>query len=63
MPLDVEKVRELMGARSGVEMAEKMGMAQPNFVRLISGGGNPKLETVERLAKALGVKPAKTIRD
>lgn len=56
MPLNLEKIRKLMGEKSQSEVAASAGMAQPNLARILSGKFDPKLSTVERLAGALGCK-------
>lgn len=54
MPLNIEKIKELMEGRNQVEIAWAAGMKQPNLARVLSGKFDPKLSTVERLARALG---------
>jgi transcriptional regulator with XRE-family HTH domain len=51
------RVRELRLAAglSQSELARRVGTRQPNIARLEGGGGMPRLETLERLADALGV--------
>lgn len=55
MPLDVIKVRKLMGERSQKQVAMEAGMMQPALARLLRGRLDPKLSTVEKLARVLGV--------
>lgn len=54
MPLNLDKIRKLMGEKSQAEIAAAAGMSQPAFARVLSGKFDPKLSTVERVAKALG---------
>lgn len=62
MPLNFVKIRALMGDKSQAEVAGAAGMAQPNLARILSGKFDPKLSTVERLARALGVKVKEILR-
>lgn len=38
-----------------IDLAEKMGIARENLTRAISEKGNPTLETIQKIAKALKV--------
>jgi transcriptional regulator with XRE-family HTH domain len=54
-------VRQLIAHReqhgwSQRELADRAGMKQPQLARLETGQVEPKLDTLERLAKAMGVK-------
>jgi transcriptional regulator with XRE-family HTH domain len=53
-------VRQLIAQReqhgwSQRELADRAGMKQPQLARLETGQVEPKLDTLERLAKAVGV--------
>lgn len=52
-----EQVRELREARglSQSELAERIGSTQPAVARLEAGGVAPTIETLERIAGALGL--------
>lgn len=56
MPLNVPKIRDMIGDKSQSEVAAAAGMMQPAISRILSGKFDPKLSTVERLAEALGCK-------
>lgn len=62
MPLNFVKIRAFMGDKSQAEVALAAGMAQPNLARILSGKFDPKLSTVERLARALGVEVKEILR-
>lgn len=53
--LQVRALREAAGM-SQAELASRMGTSQPAVARLESGGGTPKLETLNKAAAALGVR-------
>jgi predicted transcriptional regulator len=61
--LDVNKIRKLIGDQSQAEVALKAGMMQPALARILSGKLDPKLSTVEKLAKALGCRVRDLISD
>lgn len=61
MPLDIDRIHELMAGRTQAEIAAAAGMMQPSLARVLSGRFDPRLSTVERIAKALGCAPAKII--
>lgn len=50
----VRELREAAGL-SQSELARRTGTRQPNIARLETGGGIPKLETLQRIAGALGM--------
>lgn len=52
------RVRELRTAAglSQSQLARLVGTRQPNIARLEAGGGMPRLETLQRIADALGVR-------
>lgn len=55
MPLNTEKIRKLMGERGAqARIAEAAGMTPAGLSRILSGKFDPKLSTVERVARALG---------
>lgn len=62
MPLHLSRIHTLIGDRTITEVAHAAGMADANLHRLLRVGGDPKLSTLERLAKALGVTVADLIR-
>lgn len=60
LTLALKIARELKDARQArglpaTEIASRMGIDAGNFSRLESGQGNPTIETVSRLAEAIGV--------
>lgn len=65
MPLDLDKIRAIMTDRrlSQTDMARRSGIAQPNVAALLGGRKtNVKVETLDKLAKALGVKAGELLR-
>jgi DNA-binding XRE family transcriptional regulator len=48
-------VLRLAAGMSQIELAQSMGMKQPNIARLEKNPGDPSLSTLKRLAAALGV--------
>lgn len=56
MPLNLEKIRKLIGNRTITEVAAEANMQRSGLSRVLSGRFDPKLSTVERLASALGVR-------
>ena len=50
----VRGFREAQGI-SQAELAQRMGTSQSAIARLEAGGVDPKLETLERVSRALGV--------
>jgi len=50
----VRKIREEQHITQG-ELAEKAGTSQPAIARLEAGGAEPKLDTLERIGRALGM--------
>lgn len=51
------RINELI-AKSGLSIsafAEKVGITQANMSNIVNGKSNPKMETLEKIAKALGV--------
>lgn len=53
LAIKVRKLREKAGI-SQSELALRMGTTQPAIARLEAGGGNPNLDTLDRIASALG---------
>lgn len=47
----------LASGRTAMEVAEASGMARSNFARLEAGRHEPRLDTLRRVAAALGVPP------
>lgn len=63
MPLDLPKLIKIIGKRPRAQVARDAGMPQPNLTRLLSGAHpDIRLSTLDRLAKALDVKPRDLIR-
>ncbi len=56
MPVNTTQIRHLMQGISQSHLARTMGMKQPNLHRLITGKTNPTLATLDKLARALGVR-------
>ena len=54
MRLRIEEIMAEKGLRKA-EVARKAGLVQTNLNKAISESGNPTIETLERIAKALGV--------
>ena len=54
MRLRIEEIMMEKGLRKA-EVARKAGLVQTNLNKAISESGNPTIETLERIAKALGV--------
>lgn len=52
----VRETRQLRGLKQS-ELAEKVGMHQPDLCNLERGRHSPTLTTIERLANALDVSP------
>ena len=44
------------------ELAERIGVAQPTLSRIINGKQTPALDTLEKIADALGVEVAELFR-
>lgn len=55
MPIDRAAVLQLAADRPLAQIAAAAGIAAPNLTRILAGQVDPRLSTVERLAKALGV--------
>jgi len=51
--VQIRQLREAAGI-SQTELARRMGTSQPAVARLEAGGGTPRLDTLERVAAALG---------
>ncbi len=49
----IRKLREKAGLTQ-TELAQLMGSTQPAIARLEAGGGNPNLETLNKIARAIG---------
>lgn len=61
MAAKIRKLREARGLTQG-ELAEKAGVTREYVARLEAGRYDPSLSTIERLAKALKVKPAELLK-
>lgn len=63
MPINLEALRRHLGKRSISDVAEAAQMTRANLSALINGRQtNPGLETLERLAKVLGVRVSRLMR-
>ena len=62
MPLNLIRIRTLIGDRTLTEVAKSAGMTDGNLHRLLRPDGDLKLSTIERLAKALGTTAARLIQ-
>lgn len=47
---------------SQAELARLVGVARPRISELESGRGNPKVDTIDRLAEVLGVEPYRLLK-
>ncbi len=56
MPLDLPKLRSLMAGRSQAEVAAAIKSTQANISRILAGKSVPTLATLDKLARALGVR-------
>lgn len=45
------------------EVANKTGITNANISRILHGKTSPTLETIERIAKALGIEPYELLKD
>jgi transcriptional regulator with XRE-family HTH domain len=61
MAMKVRKLRQARGMTQG-QLAEKTGVTREYIARLEAGRYDPSLSTIERLAKALKVKPAELLK-
>ena len=61
MAAQIRKLREARGLTQS-ELAEKAGVTREYIARLEAGRYDPSLSTIERLAKALKVKPAALLK-
>lgn len=62
MPLNLERIRKLMGDRSQAEVAEAAGMMQPNLSRILAGRFEPRMATLAKLAAVLGCRAKDLIK-
>lgn len=53
LAVKVRKLREKAGLTQ-TELAKLMGSTQPAIARLEAGGGNPNIETLNKIADAIG---------
>lgn len=53
LAVKVRKLREKAGLTQ-TELAQLMGSTQPAIARLEAGGGNPNIETLNKMAGAIG---------
>jgi transcriptional regulator with XRE-family HTH domain len=58
---NVYRLRTERGWTQG-ELAERAGMAQPRIANIENHLGNPRLDTISRVALALGVEPGVLLR-
>lgn len=59
--MKVRKLRQAHGMTQG-QLAEKTGVTREYIARLEAGRYDPSLSTIEKLAKALKVKPAELLK-
>ena len=59
------KLREVREAKfvTQVELAKKAGVSETTIVRLEAGTHRPRISTIRKLAKALGVEPSELVAD
>jgi len=57
----LKALRERRGL-SQEQLAEKAGLSRPHLARLETAKQDPTLSTIEKLAKALKVKPAELLK-
>lgn len=62
MPLNLSRIRTLIGDRTITEVAHAAGMTDGNLHRFLRPGGNPTLNAIERLANALKVRAVDLIK-
>lgn len=62
-PLHLRSIKTFRDAKgwSQEELAERAGIRRPTITELENGRGNPTLQTIEAIAKALGVSAAQLI--
>ena len=61
MPLNLDNLRRAVAksGKSQSQLAETLGMKQPNVARILSGAhADLKISTIDKLAAALNVRPA-----
>lgn len=58
----VKSRRTILGMTQ-VDLAEKIGIHRPDLSDIENGKHSPTLETVEKVAKALGVPPSSLVDD
>jgi len=60
-----QNVRRMMEMRSisQVQLADRAGIKQPSLSRMLSGGAEPRLSTVHKIAGALGTHAAFLLTD
>ncbi len=56
MPVNTAKLRSLMAGRSQTEVAAAIQSTQANISRILAGKSVPTLATLDKLARALGVR-------
>jgi transcriptional regulator with XRE-family HTH domain len=59
--MKVRKLRQARGMTQG-QLAEKTGVTREYIARLEAGRYDPSLSTIEKLAKALKVKPTELLK-
>jgi transcriptional regulator with XRE-family HTH domain len=63
MALDPLKIRKLIGDRSQDEVARVADIHRVTLNKMLAGKHDPRLNTLERLAAALGVKVRDILKD
>ena len=61
MATDIKKALRIALAQrdmAQVDLAKKMGVAQPTVNRWVSGDGDLQMATIEKIAEALDLKPS-----
>lgn len=63
MELNINEIKKLMTEKlmTQEDLRKKTGLSQATISLLLSGKRSPRLSTVGKLSKALGVKPTKII--
>jgi len=61
--MDRRKLVDLMADKglTQAELADKAGISRPIVNKLVKHGGKPRLDTLGKIAKVLGVKPSELL--